>query len=203
MKHVQNTHFLHTLKEIDEAIANPKAHWDNLEDRKARLHGVESRLQGQSTLDECVEEYGRGSAERKCYVANLAQLYAVENLALHIGTQAGFLKFMRKWEPRWPSISKQSVMRSMEVQSEELRKDIRREMEGVAAKTDIAFTTGFWMSPIGESFMTMSMHWITWDWRLKTHILGTINFPQNHTVANISNKLMGFASRVWGISQEF
>ena len=34
---------LHTLEEIDEAVANLKAHWDNLEDRKARLCGVESR----------------------------------------------------------------------------------------------------------------------------------------------------------------
>ena len=63
-------------------------------------------------------------------------------------------------------------------------------MEGVAAEMDIAFTTNFWTSPTGESFITMSMHWITWDLRLNTCILGTINFPQVHTAANISNKLM-------------
>ena len=73
------------------------------------------------------------------------------------------MKFMRKWEPRWLSILKQSMTRSVEVQSEELRKDIKREMEGVAAKMDIPFTTNFWTSLTGESFMTMSMHWITWD----------------------------------------
>ena len=97
---------------------------------------------------------------------------------------------MRKWEPRWPSISKQSVTRSVEGQSEELRKDIRTEMEGVAAETDVAFTTDFWTSPTSESFMTMSMHWITQDWRLKTRIMGTIYFPQQHIAANISKKLM-------------
>ena len=43
---------------------------------------------------------------------------------------------------------------------------------------------------MGESFMTMSMHWITQDWRLKTRILGTIGFPKDHTAANISEKLM-------------
>ena len=102
----------------------------------------------------------------------------------------GFLKFMRKWEPRWPSISKQSVTRSVEGQSEELRKDICKEMQGVAAETDVAFTTDFWTSPTAESFMTMSMHWITQDWRLKTRIMGTTYFPQQHTAANISKKLM-------------
>ena len=139
---------------------------------------METRHQGQSTLDECVLEYGRGSGERKHCVANLARLCAVENLPLHIGSRLGFLKFMRKWEPRWPRISKQSVTRPVEGQSEELRKDIKTEMEGVAAETDVAFTTDFWTSPIAESFMTMSMHWITQDWHLKTSIMGTIYFPQ-------------------------
>ena len=60
VKHVENRHCLHTPEEIDEAVANPKAHWDNLEDKKAREWGVETRHQGQSTLDECVLEYGRG-----------------------------------------------------------------------------------------------------------------------------------------------
>ena len=72
VKHVENLHYLHDPKGLKEALANPKAHWGDLEDRKARLRGVETRLQGQSTMDECVEEYGRGSGERKRCVANLA-----------------------------------------------------------------------------------------------------------------------------------
>ena len=99
VKHVENMHCLHTPEEIDEALADPKVHWDNLEDKKARERGVETRHQGQSTLDECVPEYGRGSGERKRCMANLARLCAVENLPLHIGSRPGFLKFMRKWEP--------------------------------------------------------------------------------------------------------
>ena len=96
----------------------------------------------------------------------------VENLPLHIGTWLGFVKFMRKWEPRWPSITKQSVTRSMERQSEVLREEIKREMEEVAKETDIAFATDFWTNLTAESFTTMSMHWITWNWRLKLCILG-------------------------------
>ena len=56
-----------------------------------------------------------------------------------------------------PSVSKQSVTRSVEDQSEQLRKDIRTEMEGVVAETDVAFTSDFWVSPTAESFMTMNM----------------------------------------------
>ena len=71
MKHVENRHCLHTAEEIVEALADLKAHWDNLEDKKASERGVETQHQGQSTLDECVLEYRRGSVERKCCMANL------------------------------------------------------------------------------------------------------------------------------------
>ena len=143
VKHVENVHYLHDPKDMEEALANPKAHWDDLEDRKARLRGVDTWLQGQSTFDECVEEYGRGSAERKCCVANLARLCAVENLPLHISTWPRFVKFMRNWEPRWSSISKQSVTRSVECQSQELQEEIKKEMEEVIKETSIAFTIDF------------------------------------------------------------
>ena len=46
MKYVENMHYLHNPKDVEEALAHPKAHWDNLEDRKARLQGVDTRLQG-------------------------------------------------------------------------------------------------------------------------------------------------------------
>ena len=71
VKHVENSYCLHTLEEIDEALADSKTHWDNLEDKKARERGVETQHQGQSMLDECVPEYWRGNAERKCCMANL------------------------------------------------------------------------------------------------------------------------------------
>ena len=75
---MENVHYLHDLKDVEKALSNPKAHWDDLEDRKARLWGVDTRLQGWSTLDECMEEYRHVSAERKCCMVNLAQLCTVE-----------------------------------------------------------------------------------------------------------------------------
>ena len=72
VKHLEDVHYLQDLKDAEEALANPKAHWDDLEDGKARFWGLDNRLKGQSMLDECVEEYKRGSAERKRCIANLA-----------------------------------------------------------------------------------------------------------------------------------
>ena len=176
IKHMENIHYLLDWKDLEEALADPKAHWDSLEESKARKRGIKTRYQGQSTLDDCVEEFAHRSAETKRCIANLACLCDVENLPLHMGTRAGFVKFMRHWEPRWPSISKQSVPRSVEEQSQALQANIKCGMLEIAAGMNIDFTTDFWTSPTTESFMTMSMHWITWDWRLKMRILGTSHF---------------------------
>ena len=109
-------------------------------------------------MDDCAEEFGRGSIEKKKCVANLGRLCAVENLSLHMGTHVGFVKLVKQWEPRWRSISKQSATRPVEQQSRALQADIKREMLAIAAETDIVFTTDFWTSPTAESFITMSMH---------------------------------------------
>ena len=118
------------------------------------------------------------------------RLCAAENLPLHMGTRVGFVKFMRLWEPIWPSISKQSVTRSMEQQIWALRVNIKREILVIAAKTDTAFKTDFWTSSTTESFMMMGMHWIMQYWSLNTRILGTMHFLKKHTAANIFDSLL-------------
>ena len=58
------------------------------------------------------------------------------------------------------------------------------------APTCTTFTTDFWTSLISESFVTVSMHWITRDWCLKTRILGTMHFPKKHTTVNIFERFL-------------
>ena len=79
---------------------------------------------------------------------------------------------------------------SVEEQTHALWADIKCEMVQIAAETDIAFTTDFWTRPASKSFMTMSMHWIMQDWRLRTRILGAMHFPKKHTATNISDSFL-------------
>ena len=95
IKNVENIHYLLDQKDLEETLADSKAHWDYLEESKARKCGIETPYQRQSTLDDCVEEFGHRSAETKRCIANLLRLCVVENLTLHIGTHPGFVKFMR------------------------------------------------------------------------------------------------------------
>ena len=95
------------------------------------------------------------------------------------------------------------MIRSVERQSEELQKDIKRDMVGAAKEMNIAFMTDFLTSPIGESFITMSMHWITRDWILKNAHLGDDTFPRRPYYFEHFREANEFASGVRCISQEF
>ena len=37
---MENEYYLHDLKDVEEALTNPKAQWGDLEDSKVRLRGV-------------------------------------------------------------------------------------------------------------------------------------------------------------------
>ena len=39
IKYVENIHYLLDQKDLEEALADPKAHWDSLEESKGRKHG--------------------------------------------------------------------------------------------------------------------------------------------------------------------
>ena len=60
VKHVEDIHY-----SLDP---NTKAHWDNLEESKASKCRLETRYQGESMLDECVEEFRcRGAKTKKVH----------------------------------------------------------------------------------------------------------------------------------------
>ena len=53
----------------------------------------------------------------------------------------------------------------------------------------IALTTDIWTSVATQSYITVTAHFISSNWDLKTCLLQTANFPENHTADNIYEKL--------------
>ena len=62
---MENVHCSLDPKDLEKALIDPKDHWDILEERKVRERRIETWYQRQSTLDGCVEEFRRRSAETK------------------------------------------------------------------------------------------------------------------------------------------
>ena len=58
----------------------------------------------------------------------------------------------------------------------------------------IALTTDIWTSVLTQSYITVTAHFILLNWELKTCLLQTTNFPENHTADNICEKLQEILS---------
>ena len=93
---------------------------------------------------------------------------------------------MRTVDPRYPQISRRSVMRSVEDQADEVVKSIRSTMSQACVVTDVSFTCNMWSSIATDQFLTITLHWLDEKWDMQTIILGTMEFNVRHTKHNIS-----------------
>ena len=58
----------------------------------------------------------------------------------------------------------------------------------------IALTTDIWTSVATRSYITVTAHFVSSSWELKTCLLQTTNFPENHTADHICEKLQEILS---------
>ena len=59
----------------------------------------------------------------------------------------------------------------------------------------IAITTDLWSSLATESYITVSVHYLSTDWKMCSYVLETSGFPERHTGENIANKLSEIGER--------
>ena len=60
-----------------------------------------------------------------------------------------------------------------------------------------AITTDFWSSCNAESYITVTCHFLTPEWELKSCVLATCQVKMDHTAENISAELIKLANE-WG-----
>ena len=58
----------------------------------------------------------------------------------------------------------------------------------------VALTTDIWTSRVTEAYITVSVHYVSADWKLLSFVLETRTFPERHTGKAISEKLTSIAS---------
>lgn len=75
----------------------------------------------------------------------------------------------------------------------------KKKMVAMVVETNIDFATDMWTSRARHSYMAMDMQWTKRDWSMQITILGTVRFQEEHSAANIAQKLieMGMMFGVW------
>jgi len=127
---------------------------------------------------------------KRC-VHGLTKFVARHNQALHLGDQPAFLEFMKTVDPRWPPISARTIGRQVARESDHIVDTYAKIFEHAMDTSSVALTSDIWSAGNQDSYLAVTAHYITDDWQMRTHTLGTNAFNEAHIAENIIKKLCG------------
>lgn len=115
-----------------------------------------------------------------CFIAKDMQPYAVVEVA-------GFRCMIKALEPRYKIPSRKRFSCTViPALYEEVRRGIVKELSDTAY---VALTTDGWTSRATESFLTVTVHYITSEWEMKSYVLQTRPLYESHTSEHLSEAL--------------
>ena len=160
VKHMEKTHGIVNTQKLEAALAEPP-------------------VSGQTVLGEGMAPYmdtwGPRTAQWDKAIDSLGKLVCTLNLPFQLGQRVAFVNFMRRFVPRWPTISRQALTRNIKRQSKAIQERINKEMREVSAKTGVAMTCDIWSSRGNQGYLTCTLHWLDDGWVLRRHILGAFS----------------------------
>ena len=159
-RHLAKEHGLQNAEELAKALsAGPRG-------------GMQMRFNAGGSMAMHLTTWTPGGDEWKRAVRALSQYAAVSNSPFHIGETAPFVNFMRQFLPSWPFIGRDAIVRSVSQQSRQVRRELKANFKKVQQETRLAMTSDMWSSRANDGYLTMTVHWIDDEWRLRKKILG-------------------------------
>ena len=102
---------------------------------------------------------------------------------------AGFRRMIHKFEPRYTPPDRKTLATHYLPQMFETEKKRVRDLMHSAER--FAVTTDLWTSRAKHAYTGVTVHYITDEYSLESHLLETKEFPESHTAQNIAEELEG------------
>ena len=126
-------------------------------------------------------------------------MIAIDMQPATIVEETGFQLLVHLLDSRYQLPSRRHIMRSLLPDMYTTRgKEIKRELLQIS---HVALTSDLWTSRTTESYLTITCHFVTSTWELKSLVLETFGFKKDHTTENIAVSFQKMAQE-WGISQK-
>ena len=152
----------------------------------ARGKGAEAK--GQLLLPAAFKQaYGDESYRAKCITKGVAYFIAKDMQPYSVVEGAGFRHMIKALEPRYKIPSRKHFSNKViPALYEETRQEIVKELSDTAS---VALTSDGWTSRATESFLTVTVHYITSEWEMKSSVLQTRPLYESHTSEHLSEAL--------------
>ena len=127
-------------------------------------------------------------------------MIAIDMQPVTIVEDTGFQSLVRLLDSRYQLPSRRHIMRSLLPADMYTTRDgeIKRELLLISHE---ALTSDLWTSRTTESYLTITCHFVSSTWELKSLVLETFGFKKDHTAENIAASFQKIAEE-WGISRK-
>nr|XP_054606785.1 E3 SUMO-protein ligase ZBED1-like [Nothobranchius furzeri] len=113
--------------------------------------------------------------------------------------EKGFTKMLKTFDSRYKLPTKKYFSK---VALPALYEEVRTEVANALSSVEFfASTTDMWSSRTSDPYMSLTIHYVDKDWKLKNKCLETSFFPEDHTGENIAKGLKEFLSS-WNLQEE-
>lgn len=130
----------------------------------------------------------------------VAYFISKDMMPFQIVEKPGFLHLMKKAVPQY-KVPTRSYFSTNEIPA--MYKEVTASVEEQLAEgVRFGVTTDLWTSHGGgEPFMSLTVHHLSTDWKLKSHCLETLYFPEDHTAQHITEVIENTPLLDWKIKK--
>lgn len=195
-KHIRTRHPIEFAQMQEDTTPVAASHMSDPESE--RLPGT-STATLQPTLMQTIDRtqsYRNDSIKKNQLDLLLVKMVAKDLQPLSITEDKGFKDFVQGLNPRYKLPSRRELTRTLlpNMYEQEVAR-ISKELENVE---DIALTTDIWTSRQTQGFITVTAHFISSDYNVKSAVLETARMTKNHTAENIAEDLTSICNK-WNI----
>ncbi|KAK1172120.1 zinc finger BED domain-containing protein DAYSLEEPER-like [Acipenser oxyrinchus oxyrinchus] len=106
----------------------------------------------------------------------------------------GFQDLIHFFEPGYTIPSRTSLWKQIQCEYDNVKSQLAAELK----TQSVSLTTDLWTSVTMDAYITVTAHYITESWQLKSKILQTAIMSERHTAVNISERMNNIVQE-WGI----
>ncbi|KAK3891023.1 hypothetical protein Pcinc_005057 [Petrolisthes cinctipes] len=190
MKHLQTKHPLHYAAYKGETSAASPDIPAECPEATQSTTTTRNQVRLQQTLHDIVAKkdgYKEGGPRKKNLNELLIKMIVKDLQPMSIVEDSGFRKFVHGLDARYVLPSRRELTRKhLPSMYNEVVKQLKEELRDTPS---IAITTDIWTSRQTRGFLTVTAHYISSDWNLKSAVLETARMKNDHTTENIAEEL--------------
>jgi hypothetical protein len=173
-----------TDDEVEQQCSNNKSTATN------NVDGVGCET-GQTTLVQAWTKLPKSSARSKSITNAIVKYLVLDMRPLNSVNDKGFAQLLRTLEPRYDLTSRTHISQTLIPEMyDEIHEKVKKELQNSDA---VSLTTVGWNSRAARSYITVTAHIISHEWKLREFVLSTTELEKSHTAENLAEELQSVA----------